>query len=51
MAELQAEFENILQANGAEKVTCSRKALKKLITNAIDDVEFHKPEESMSPKG
>lgn len=43
MAELQAEFENILQANGAEKVTCSRKALKELITNAIDDVEFHKP--------
>ena len=43
MAELQAEFENILRANGAEKVTCSRKALKELITNAIYDVEFHKP--------
>lgn len=43
MSELQALYESILTENGVINKTSSRKALKELIRNEIDDVEFHQP--------
>lgn len=43
MSELHAAYDSILNENGVDNKTCSRKALKQLITGEIDEVEFHKP--------
>ena len=43
MSDLQAAYDSILKENGVDKTTCSRKALKQLISSEIDEVEFHKP--------
>ena len=43
MADLEAAYNCILQANHVVNPTCSRKKLKQLISTEIPDVGFHKP--------
>jgi hypothetical protein len=43
MADLQTDYQSIMEANNVEDPTCSRKTLKQLIQREITGVEFHKP--------
>ena len=43
MSDLQAAYDSILKENGVDNKTCSRKAIKQLISSEIDEVEFPKP--------
>ena len=43
MAELEAMFTSILQENDVADPSCSRKALKQLISSEIPEAEFHRP--------
>jgi len=43
MSNVQQGYESILEANNVENPTCSRKSIKQLIKNKIEDVEFHRP--------
>ena len=43
MAQLEAEYVSILEANEVNNPSCSRKTVKQMITAEILDVEFHRP--------
>lgn len=43
MADLQTNFDSIMEANNVDDPTCSRKTLKQLIQREIPGVEFHRP--------
>lgn len=45
ISDLQATYEDIRKDNEVVNTACSRKAVKQLIANEINDVEFHGPQQ------
>ena len=50
MSKLQEAYESILEANYVENPTCTRKVIKHLIQDEIQDVEFHRPKRVNEPE-
>lgn len=50
MAELEAMYISVLRENDVGDPSCSRKALKQLISSEIPEVEFHRPKRMNEPE-
>ena len=49
MAEVQKGYERIRQENNVTKPTISRKIIKNLLVDTINDIEFHQPKRVNEP--